>query len=404
LSPTNRESRMVTKEPAISTARWSTLYYVGVASLLLFEVANIYFIMPMPGSQRMNSLSLAYFLYDHRWFFRVAFGVAIVLGGMAVFRGSRKWVPVAAGLFTLVAIYLLNFKMAADHMFRQPENVTFAGREKNILSDSSLVICVKHGGEVKAYPIRYVVYHHQVQDEVGGLPLIITYCSVCRTGRVYEPRVRGRLEKFRLVGMDHFNAMFEDATTRSWWRQVNGEAVTGPLKGEVLPEYACEQLTIKKLFQLYPQAMVMQADEPSKSAYDSLAKFERGKSEGDLTRTDSSSWQEKSWVVGIQIGQASKAYDWNRLKKDRVIHDEVDGKPIVVLLSDDGQSFAAFARPSAADVFSINHDTLQLGASRFDFSGRSLTNPSQQLKKIPAFQEFWHSWRTFHPKTSRYGE
>ena len=99
-----------------------------------------------------------------------------------------------------------------------------------------LVIGVVNNGEAKAYPIRFLGYHHQVQDTVGGKPVIVTYCTVCRTGRVFEPMVNGKPEKFRLVGMDHFNAMFEDATTKSWWRQVNGEAITGKLKGQQLPE------------------------------------------------------------------------------------------------------------------------------------------------------------------------
>ena len=77
------------------------------------------------------------------------------------------------------------------------------------------------------------------------------------------PVVKGHHEKFRLVGMDHYNAMFEDATTESWWRQATGEAVAGPLKGEVLPEWKSMQLTVRKLFELYPDALVMQADEAS---------------------------------------------------------------------------------------------------------------------------------------------
>lgn len=59
---------------------------------------------------------------------------------------------------------------------------------------------------------------------------MVTYCTVCRTGRVYSPMVNGKLETFRLVGMDHFNAMFEDASTKSWWRQSNGDCIAGPLK------------------------------------------------------------------------------------------------------------------------------------------------------------------------------
>ncbi|WP_199879948.1 DUF3179 domain-containing (seleno)protein [Arundinibacter roseus] len=72
------------------------------------------------------------------------------------------------------------------------------------------------------YPIQNIEYHHQIQDTPGGKLIIVTYCTVCHTGRVFEPIVNGQLETFLLVGMDHFNTMFEDKTTGSWWRQVNG--------------------------------------------------------------------------------------------------------------------------------------------------------------------------------------
>ena len=219
----------------------------------------------------------------------------------------------------LYIIYTFNFEMLADKMFKQPEKVTFKTQAENVLKDSSIVLGVEYNGEAKAYPMRFITYHHQVQDTIGGKPMIITYCSVCRTGRVFEPIVNNKYEKFRLVGMDHFNAMFEDATTKSWWRQVNGEAVVGPLKGEHLPEVESIQLSLKKWFELYPNGVVMQLDEASRDSYDSLGRFERGKSKGKFTWTDSLSWKDKSWVVGIQINNESKAYDWNQLK-DRAHH------------------------------------------------------------------------------------
>jgi hypothetical protein len=35
----------------------------------------------------------------------------------------------------------------------------------------------------------------------------------------------------------------------------------------------------------------------------------------------------------------------------------------------------------------------------YDLGGRADTD---SLKAVPASQEFWHSWRTFHPDTSSY--
>ena len=270
------------------------------------------------------------------------------------------------------------------------------------MNDSSIVVGIEYNGQAKAYPIRFLVYHHQVQDTVGGKPFIVTYCSVCRTGRVFEPLVKGKRETFRLVGMDHFNAMFEDATTKSWWRQVNGEAVAGPLKGESLPEVASMQMTIGKWFALYPDGLVMQVDKASKNSVDTLGRYERGKSRGGLTRMDSLPWKNKSWVVGIQVGKESKAYDWISFKKQRVVNDQVGDQAIVLVMASDEQSFAAFARPTQREDFTFRNDTIFAGAKAYDFSGRDLSSKSERLVRIKAYQEFWHSWKTFHPNTTQY--
>ncbi|GIL22746.1 MAG: hypothetical protein BroJett042_12590 [Bacteroidota bacterium] len=293
--------------------------------------------------------------------------------------------------------------MTADQMFKQPVNLVFKSQSESTLNDSSIVVGVENNGEVKAYPIQFIGYHHQVQDQVGGKPVIVTYCTVCHTGRVFEPVVKGKPEKFRLVGMDHFNAMFEDETTKSWWRQVNGEAVTGSLKGEFLPEVESFQMSINQLFKLYPHALVMQADAVAFEAekYDSLAKYERGKSKGELTRTDSLSWKDKSWVVGVELEGKSKAYDWIQLKAQRILHDKVGATAIVIALAADNQSFAVFKVADTAR-FAIRNDSLLTGARAYAFSGKSSEADQPALEKVKAYQEFWHSWRTFHPETERF--
>lgn len=357
----------------------------------------------MPGSQRMDSIDLAYFLYSWRWTFRLIF-VAICLAGLpSAFRTKDKWIPfVALGLVLAIA-YVFNFRMTAEKMFRQPTHLVFKGVEDNTLPRQRVVIGVQNQGEAKAYPIVLMAYHHQVQDSIGGKAFIITYCNVCRTGRAFEPEVNGKPEQFRLVGMDHFNAMFEDATTKSWWRQTNGEAITGPLKGKQLSEVHTWQMTIDQWFNLFPRGVVMQPDPEFISEYDSLAKFELGLSPGKLTRTDSLSWQDKSWVVGLEMMGESKAYDWQELRKVGVINDVVGGKHIVIALSSDSMSFAAFERPTHINFTIDSTDRLVAGTQRFDFAGNSLYPDSiPGLIPVNAYQEFWHSWLTFHPDTQRY--
>lgn len=378
------------------------LFYIGLGALALFEILNVYFIMPMPGSQQLNTIDLAYFLYQHRWYFRISFTLIALLGSFHAFTSSKKWIPSVCLMATLVIVYLFNFKMNAEKMFLQPETLVFKSRSENKLSDSTVVLAVELKGFSKAYPLRYIVYHHQVRDSLAEIPIMVTYCSVCRTGRAFNPEVNGKPENFRLVGMDHFNAMFEDETTHSWWRQVNGEAITGPLKGYALEEIESNQFTLSKFFSLYPFGQVMQPEENSIPQYDTLGKFEWGKSKSKLTGTDSVSWNEKSWVLGLLEGDEAKAYDWNLLKEKKLIHDQFNGKPVLIVLSDDGQSFAAYIRNSQNDQFTLRQDTLIVGDKRFGFSGINVDNPTESLKKISAYQEFWHSWRTFHPQTERF--
>ena len=375
------------------------LFWFGVTGLLLLEIANVYFIMPMPGSQKMNSIDLAYFLYSWRWAFRVLFLSMIVVG---LFRShwKRKWLLIIPIAVLAAVVYMANFKMSADHMFYQTKKLLMVNEAANEVDTGRLVIGVALNGEAKAYPIRFLGYHHQVQDTIGGKPVIITYCTVCRTGRVFEPIVKGKYEKFRLVGMDHFNAMFEDVTTKSWWRQVTGEAIAGKLKGQQLPEVFNTQTSLAEWLRLNPNSLIMQADAAFINSYDSTAKFESGKSKSKLTGTDSLSWKDKSWVIGVKAGTEKKAYDWNQLKIERIIQDKMGSTPVLLVLTNDNNSFFAFERPDENSKFSLNDDILECNNHHYRIDGRGIDTPFS-LKPLQASQEFWHSWRTFYPGTKK---
>ena len=378
------------------------IFYLSLLCWALFEIANVYFIMPIPGSQRMESIGLAYFLYGKRWIFR---GVLAGLALLAYFRSSfkYKWAPLLALAVVGGLAFYINFDMAADHMFYQPGQVLMKKAAENKVDSNRIVIGIIRNGEARAYPIQFIGYHHQVRDVIGNQAVMVTYCTVFRSGRVFLPEVDGRKEQFRLVGMDHFNAMFEDATTHSWWRQENGVAIAGPLKGAVLPELPCEQMSLRQWLQLHPNSLVMQPDPAYAEEYDHMKNYESGRGKSDLTRTDSLSWKEKSWVVGIELGNDAKAFDWNRLKKERIINESVGNTPIVLVLTPDTLGFAAFQRPASKMLFELRHDTLVSGTDLYDLAGRAIP-PTElpNLKKVNAYQEFWHSWSVFHPLGRKY--
>lgn len=376
-------------------------YLSGLLLLAAFEAANVWFIMPMPGSQRMRSLEWAYLLYSWRWAVRGLAGALILAGAARAFRGgtARRLLAGLGALAVAGLVYAFNFVMAADAMFRMPGVMTMATPAENRVALDRLVVGVEVNGEARAYPLQFIGYHHQVRDSIGGREVLVTYCTVCRTGRVFDPRVDGTAERFRLVGMDHFNAMLEDRTTGSWWRQANGEAVTGPRKGTLLEELPSRQVTLRQWLALYPASRVMQGDPAFAGQYAKDYAFERGTSRSRLTGTDPRSWQEKSWVVGLRVGDAARAYDWNALLRAGAINDTLGGRPIVLAVAGDSASFYAFVRPDAATYFEVDGDSIRAGATGVAFNGRG---PAGALEPLVASQEFWHSWRTFNPGTTRF--
>jgi hypothetical protein len=200
--------------------------------------------------------------------------------------------------------------------------------------------------------------------------------------------------------MDHFNAMFEDVTTKSWWRQVTGEAITGKLKGQYLPEVFSTQTSLAKWLQLNPNSLIMQADSAFIKSYDTTGRYESGKSKKRLTGTDSLSWKDKSWVIGVKSGPNKKVYDWNKLKSQRIIQDKIENTPVLIVLATDNKSFFAFERPNENATFSLNDDVLGCDNHHFRIDGKGI-DTAFSLKPLQASQEFWHSWRTFYPDTKK---
>ena len=387
------------------------LPFFGLLFLIAFEILRVYLIMPMPGSQEFDSIDLAYFLGTNKWLIR-CIGLSLIAFPfyMAMRNGKliTKILLVIVGLLYILLFYVFTFKMEADKMFYQPTIIKLSTADSNKIGRDKLVIGIVLNGEARAYPIQLIGYHHQVVDTINSIPVMVTYCTVCRTGRVFNPVVNGKYEKFRLVGMDHFNAMFEDETTKSWWRQSTGECIAGPLKGKRLSEVNSEQVALNAWLRRFPKSLILQGDEKFKSSYVQMDNYDKGNSKSNLTKRDTASWNPKSWIVGIETDLIAKAYDWNQLVDLRLMQDSLPNLPLVILLENDSASFHTYSRKIKNDIlnFSLRSDSIiDLNSqSIWDYNGTCIEGKLKgaSLEKIKSYQEYLHSWEFFHPGSTRY--
>jgi hypothetical protein len=98
------------------------------------------------------------------------------------------------------------------------------------------VIAVELDGQTpRAYPIRYLMWHEIVNDEIGGRPVAVTFCPLCNSGITFDRRVQGRTLSFGVSGkLRHSDMIMYDRQTESWWQQALGEAIVGEMTGATL--------------------------------------------------------------------------------------------------------------------------------------------------------------------------
>ena len=107
--------------------------------------------------------------------------------------------------------------------------------EAGELSDNEPVVGFGIGGDMRAYPLRILIWHEIVNDVVGEVPVAVTFCPLCNAALVFDRRVGGRMLEFGTTGkLRHSDLVMYDRQSESWWQQFTGEAIVGERTGEEL--------------------------------------------------------------------------------------------------------------------------------------------------------------------------
>jgi hypothetical protein len=103
------------------------------------------------------------------------------------------------------------------------------------LSDRSPVISLSIGEVARAYPLAVLMWHEIVNDTLGGVPVVVTFCPLCNTALVFERRFDTVTHDFGTTGTLRISDLvMYDRQTESWWQQATGEAIVGELTGKRL--------------------------------------------------------------------------------------------------------------------------------------------------------------------------
>ncbi|MEE8336930.1 MAG: DUF3179 domain-containing protein, partial [Dehalococcoidia bacterium] len=120
------------------------------------------------------------------------------------------------------------------------------------------VISVEAGGEARAYPVQILLFHEVVNDVIGDVPVLISYCPLCNTAIVFDRRVEGEARTFGVSGLlRQSDLVMYDHQTESLWQQITGEALVGEAVGAKLTFLPSQTVSWRDFRATFPDAMVL---------------------------------------------------------------------------------------------------------------------------------------------------
>ena len=291
--------------------------------------------------------------------------------------------------------------------------------------DVEPVISLEINGQARAYPLIILMNHEIVNDEVGGVPVSITYCPLCNTAIVFDRRVNGEILDFGVSGnLRNSDLVMWDRQTQSWWQQITGEAIVGELTGTQLEFIPAPVITWGQFAGAFPEGEVltrpfspfMDYDLPLYSGYDALGSrpfLFRGEIDPRLDAVER--------VVAVSVDGEHVAYPFALLEKHPVINDTVNGQVLVVFYV--GGTLSPFGglagRGNRVIGSTAVYDPVVDGrkltfngrdgvikdeetGSTWDILGNAVGGPLQgeQLKAVQHGNHFWFSWAAFNPDTA----
>ena len=134
----------------------------------------------------------------------------------------------------------------------------FDDADSTFLRPDDWVIGVAIEGVARAYPIRILNWHEIVNDQIGAIPIAVTFCPLCGSGVVFDSRLAAGRAIFGVSGLLFNNdVLLYDRETESLFSQLSRQAISGPLRGDFLRVVPSEYARWRDWRARHPQSEVL---------------------------------------------------------------------------------------------------------------------------------------------------
>ncbi|MBV9763390.1 MAG: DUF3179 domain-containing protein [Acidobacteriaceae bacterium] len=226
---------------------------------------------------------------------------------------------------------------------------------------------------------------------------------------MWKRTAKGLILTFHLAGINNQNFLMRDDQTGTFWQQISGRAISGPLTGAQLELVYSDELSFGLWRGEAPQGSILKAVEKYSSNYESKdweVRMAKARTVIDFPNTG---LQSRDLVLGVTAGGASRAYPVQRILSEKLVEDRLGGEPILLVVGPDDKSIRVFQARVHPDEQALEYYRETTGAflmdstgNEWNFSGCAVSGKRKGscLKPVPATKDYWFDWRNYHPATT----
>jgi hypothetical protein len=228
---------------------------------------------------------------------------------------------------------------------------------------------------------------------------------------VWRAESEGLRLKFHLAGINNQNFLMRDEETGTYWQQISGAAVSGPLAGRHLTLVPSDELTWG----------LWKAENPRGTVLDDLPKYVQGYARKDwdvrmrraptVLSYPENGVAQRDVMLGIQAFGVSRAFPLEAVLKEKLVEDHVGSEPVILVVGPDDQSVRVFQ--GRISGVSETPEFYRVSATQFmddatgstwNFQGCAVSGKSQGkcLPQVEAIKDYWFDWRHYNPATTIY--
>lgn len=291
------------------------------------------------------------------------------------------------------------------------------------IEDQEPGVLIDINDDARFYPLSIMTRHEIVNDEVGGIPVAVTYCPLCNTAVAFDRRFEGDVLRLGVSGLlRNSDLVMWDLQSQSLWQQVTGRGIVGEHAGDSLTSIASAIVRWADFRANHPDGLAMTEDQGFATSYGrNPYEFYSSAARPFLFRGETDDrFPALSRVVGVTIEEGEKAYPFSRVSEERVINDEINGRPVAIFWGAESTTDALDAgdiSEARAIGTAIAYDPVVDG-QRLTFSaigdtefrdeetgttwtilGKAVDGElaGTELSVVSHRNEFWFAWQAFFP-------